>query len=105
MRTLKTEELKAKMENDEAVVIEVLKEEDYNKSHIKGAINIPLRIIGHEAEKRFDKDEPIVVYCSDKDCSASPAAAKKLEDLGFTLIYHFKGGKKAWKEAELPMES
>lgn len=104
MQTITTEELKQKLENNDVTLIEVLEEEEYNKKHIKGALNIPLKKIGFEAKNRFSKDEPLAVYCSDKDCSASPTAAKKLEDLGFTNIYHYEGGKKAWEEAGLAME-
>lgn len=105
MNTIKTEELKQKLEKNKVVLIEVLDEEEYNKSHIKGAVNIPLKRISTEARKRYQDDEEIVVYCSDKECTASPTAAKKLKESGFKNIYHYKGGKKEWKESGLPMES
>lgn len=104
MKTIKTDDLKQKLNNNEVTLIEVLEEEKFKDSHIKGAINIPLKKISTVARQKFDKDDELVVYCSDKDCSASPAAAEKLEDSGFTNVYHYKGGKKAWKEAGLPME-
>jgi rhodanese-related sulfurtransferase len=104
MKTIGTEELKEKLDNNEVTLIEVLEEEEYNKSHIKGAINIPLKKISFEARKKFDKDDNLVVYCSDEDCTASPTAAKKLNDSGFKNVWDYEGGKKAWKEAGLPME-
>ncbi len=105
MKTIKKEELKKKLDNKEAVLIEVLNEKAYKKEHIAGAINIPLKSIGTEAKKRFNKEETMVVYCSDYDCTASPTAARKLDDLGFQEVYDYEGGKKEWKEAGLPMES
>ncbi|MFW5760098.1 MAG: rhodanese-like domain-containing protein [Cyclobacteriaceae bacterium] len=104
MKIIDLETLKKKLENDEVTLIEVLNKEEYEKSHIKGAINIPLKNIGAEAKERFETDDEIVVYCSDEECTASPTAAKKLEDLGFKNVYHFEGGKKEWKEAGHPME-
>jgi len=104
MKTIETEELKEKLENNEVTLIEVLEEEEFNRSHIKGAINIPLKKISFTARKKFDKDDNLVVYCSDKDCTASPTAAKKLKDSGFKNVWDYKGGKKAWNEAGLPME-
>jgi rhodanese-related sulfurtransferase len=104
MKALTKENLKKKLENESTHIIEVLKEEEYNKSHIKGAINIPLKKIGTEAKKRFSEKDEIVVYCSDYECSASPAAAKKLDSLGFKNVYHYAGGKKEWEDAGLPME-
>lgn len=104
MKEINVDELKQKLENKDVILIEVLDKESYEKSHIKGAINIPLKEIGAEAKKRFNKGDEIVVYCSDHECSASPLAAKKLNDLGFKNVYHYKGGKKEWKESGLPME-
>ncbi|MFO7852139.1 MAG: rhodanese-like domain-containing protein [Bacteroidota bacterium] len=104
MKTITKEELKKRLENDDIILIDVLSEEEYKDSHIKGAVNIPLKMIGTKAEEKYDKDDEIVVYCSDADCNASPTAAKKLEDLGFKNVYDFEGGKKEWREAGYPME-
>ncbi|HKL67746.1 MAG TPA: rhodanese-like domain-containing protein [Bacteroidales bacterium] len=104
MKTITKEELKDKLDNKDLILIEVLSEEKYKDEHIKGAINIPLKKIGMEARERLKKDDFIVVYCSNYDCSASPTAAKKLTDLGFENVYDYEGGKKEWKEAGLPME-
>ena len=104
MKTIKLDELKKKLDNENVKLIEVLDEDAYKKEHIKGAINIPLERIGTEAKDRFNMNDEIVVYCSNFDCSASPTAAKKLSNLGFKNVYDFEGGKKQWKEADLPME-
>jgi rhodanese-related sulfurtransferase len=104
MKTIEKEELREKLENEEIILIEVLEEEKFKKEHIKGAINIPLKKIGTVAKQKFDKDDKIIVYCSDYDCTSSPTAAKKLNDLGFTNVYDYEGGKKEWKEAGYPME-
>ena len=104
MKAIKKDELKEKLESGNVTLIEVLDEEKYKKEHIKGAINIPLKKIGTEAKQRFDKDEEIVVYCSDYECTSSPTAAKKLDDLGFENVYDYEGGKKEWKEAGYPMD-
>lgn len=105
LKIITKQELKEKFEqNEDFVLIEVLEEQEYKRMHIKGSINIPLKHIAHEAEKRFNKDEELIVYCSNYDCGASPAAAKKLEAVGFKNIKDFEGGKKEWKEAGFPME-
>ena len=103
MKTIDKENLKKKLDQNAITLIEVLSKESYEKEHIKGAVNIPLEEIGHEAKQRFNKDEPIAVYCSNFDCGASPAAVKKLEDMGFSNVYDYQGGKKDWKDAGLPM--
>jgi len=105
MKTITKDELKNKLENGNIHLVEVLDEEAFKKSHIKGAINIPLKKIGTEAKQRFSEKDEIVVYCSNYDCSASPTAAEKLESLGFENVFDYEGGKKEWSEAGLAMES
>lgn len=104
MKTITTKELRQKLESNQVHVIEVLEEKSFEKSHIQGAVNIPLERIGTEAVERFDKADELIVYCTDYDCTASPTAAKKLEDMGFKNVYDYEAGKQEWKEAGLPME-
>lgn len=106
VQSISRDELKNKLDrNDNFTLVDVLSEDDYKESHIPGAINIPLKVIGSEAEKRFDKDDEIVVYCASTDCDASPRAAEKLEKLGFTNVKDYEEGKKGWKEGGQQLES
>ncbi len=104
-KTISKDELKRKIDqNDDFILIEVLSTEDYQKEHITGAISIPVNNIENEAPEQFDKSKEIVVYCASSSCQASPAAAKKFEEIGYTNVYDYAGGKKEWKEAGYPME-
>lgn len=102
METITTEKLESMQENRDVNLVDVLSEDHFNEEHIEGAENIPLESIASEALNRFDKDEEIVVYCKDKDCSASPKAAEKLEQLGFENVKDYEVGLKGWKEAGNP---
>jgi rhodanese-related sulfurtransferase len=104
MKKINIDELKEKMTNEDIKLIDVLEPEQYEKKHIKNAINIPLKKIATEAKQRFDKDDELVVYCADYECSASPTAAKKLENSGFENVYDYAGGKKEWEDAGYPMQ-
>lgn len=104
-KIISREELASRLDNDGPVVIEVLAPVEYEKEHIKGAINIPHPHIVHHAKEMFHPDQEIVVYCSNWDCQASEIAAQKLVDAGFTNVRRYRAGKDAWKEAGLPMES
>jgi rhodanese-related sulfurtransferase len=48
-----------------AQVVDVLPARDYEKDHIPGAINLPLRRIENEARRVLDPHRPTVVYCAD----------------------------------------
>ncbi len=49
-----------------AAVIEVLPKEQYDKAHIAGAISIPLAVLGDLAPNRISSDQPVIVYCNDR---------------------------------------
>ncbi len=46
-------------------VVDVLGEREYQKSHIAGAVNIPLKKIDRSTADRLAWDEPVIVYCND----------------------------------------
>jgi len=100
-------ELKNKMEaNDRLKIIEVLPQDAFRNFHIPGAMNIPIgdEDFDEKIQKAADKNEEVVVYCKDSDCDASPKAAKRMEQLGFNIVYDYEAGKDDWKEAGLPTE-
>lgn len=80
-------------------LVNVLEPSYFNKEHIPNSINIPL---GNEKrfERRFAKDKTIIVYCASEDCDASPKAAAKLVERGFTDVRDYEGGMKDWKSAD-----
>ena len=62
-RRVTSAELKAMLDKNEAVVIDVRNEASYNAGHIRGAKLIPeVEVANHAAE--FPKDKLIVTYCS-----------------------------------------
>lgn len=103
MKTLTKKELKAMNEQtqEDFVLINVLSQEDFNKQHIRTSINLPYKADDFEkAVERVSgsKDRKIVVYCASFDCNASPKAAEKLDNAGFTHVFDYEGGTKDWFE-------
>jgi thiol peroxidase len=85
-------------------LVDVLDTDHYEREHIKGAISIPLLEIREKAKSLLKEDDLIITYCSSFDCNASSSAAKILLSMGYTNVYHYAGGLKDYKEANLPME-
>ncbi len=85
------EEAKNRMDSDDTIVIlDVRTQEEYEESHIPGAILIPNESIGTEKQEQLpDMDQEILVYCRSGNRSAQ--AAKKLVEAGYTQIYDFGG--------------
>lgn len=58
-------EVQRLVREENAQLVEVLPQEEYEEEHIPGAIDIPLRKIDREARKRLDPKRPVIVYCWD----------------------------------------
>ncbi len=83
--------------NDRPVLINTLSGEAYRAKRIPGSINIPTNRIDRVENIVSDKEQPIVVYCADVDCDASPKAADALVDMGYKQVKDFEEGLKGWK--------
>lgn len=88
---ISAEEAKKMMnENEDIIILDVRTKEEYQESHIEGAILIPDNEITEKAESILtDKSATILVYCRSGRRSAN--ASKELSELGFTNIYDFGG--------------
>lgn len=103
MKTIDRETLKRmnEVEHEDFVLINVLPREAFNKQHIRTSINIPVGsddFVDQVESVAGGKDRKIVVYCANFDCDASPKAARKLEEAGFSNIYDYEGGTEDWFE-------
>lgn len=84
-------------------VVNVLDKPLYDDCHIKGSINVPFMEV-EEVAKSWNKDGEVVFYCSNYQCTASGAAARQLEQLGFENVFVYDAGMAAWYQSGLPVE-
>jgi predicted sulfurtransferase len=63
VRRVSVEELKAALEKNEAVVIDVRGEVEYDMGHIRGSRSLPLGLITSRADE-LPRDKLIVTYCA-----------------------------------------
>ncbi len=88
-----------------AVFVDARPKEFYEKSHIKGAINIPPEYTEKLIKQlNLPKDKMIITYCDDKSCGLSKELALELYSLGFDNVYYLKEGFKGWLSYNLPVE-
>ena len=108
MQTLSTEQVQdIRKQDGKTPLINVLPEEAFEKAHIPGTRNIPVGsddFVSRVEKEAGGKEQPVVVYCANKECDASPKAAKQLEDAGFKHVFDYEGGTEAWKQAGLDIE-
>ena len=85
------EEAKEIMDTEEGyIILDVRTQEEYDESHIPGAIVISHDEIAEKAEEMLtDKDQLILVYC--RSGRRSKLAAEVLVELGYTNIKEFGG--------------
>lgn len=86
------------------VLVDARGHDAFASQHIPGAINIPSDDAARLATDVLARDQAIVAYCSDLDCSASPTLAGKLVDLGFSDVTDFAGGLEEWSNAGYHVE-
>ena len=84
------------METEEDyIILDVRRPDEYAGGHIKGAVNIPNETIAEEEISQLpDKDQLILVYC--RSGNRSKQASEKLAKLGYTNIKEF-GGINTWQ--------
>lgn len=101
MKTITTEDLKAlKGQNGDLTLVNTLAADDFQKTKIPGAINVPLASDDFAARVEKEaggKDKPVVVYCANEQCNSSELAARKLESAGFSAVSRYTGGAAAWQ--------
>jgi rhodanese-related sulfurtransferase len=91
---------------DDFVLVDALAPMVYAHSHLPGAINLPPSAVDATrlAKRIPDRGMEIVVYCSNPSCDDSVVTGQRLQELGYTNVRHFAGGKDEWRERGLPLE-
>ena len=75
---------------------------DYQKSHIPGAMSLPITTTYggiRGAVATMPKKNRVIVYCQSNQCSWSDEIARQLAAHDYNKVYIFRGGMRAWDEA------
>jgi rhodanese-related sulfurtransferase len=85
-------------ENDDAILIDVREDNEWNAAHAAGAIHLGKGIIERDIERTVpDKDTELILYCGGGYRSA--LASDALQKMGYTNVWSMAGGWRAWNEA------
>lgn len=104
-QTIDARELRERLTSDDRpVLVNALAREAFEEQRIPGSISVPASEAMRLVPDLLAKDQPIVVYCSSRNCTASPTLAQKLVDLGYTEVIDFEGGVDEWERAGLAMQ-
>jgi rhodanese-related sulfurtransferase len=100
LTTISADELKNVLEGPRPpVLINTLPRSAHEARHIPGSINVATDDVDRIETLVPNKDEAIVVYCANADCTASLKAAQRLEEMGYTNVADFEDGYAGWRQA------
>jgi len=98
------DELKAHLNADDLVVVDVRERDAYEASHIPGARHLPRGQLELRVNQAFpDPNVRIVTYC--EVGKISTLAAATLKQMGFPNVMGLDAGIKTWIERGYPTES
>lgn len=87
--------------SDRACLLDVRGMDEYQDSHIPGAVHIPMGYVPGRAVE-LPHDRPLIVQCGGG--LRSQVVASLLQRQGFTNVLNLAGGIDNWKRAGLPIE-
>ncbi|MED5354592.1 MAG: rhodanese-like domain-containing protein [Bacteroidota bacterium] len=94
---MNSDELIEFIELNDAILVDVRTEDEYNSGYIENSLNIDYfsDVFSVNADK-LDKNTPIILYC--RSGNRSSMSANKISKLGFKEIYNLEGGILEWIE-------
>ena len=100
------EEARRLFESGQALFIDARHVLDFQRGHIRHAINIPLgEFSGHRADlSAIGQNRILVTYCDGSQCNSSMELAALLSGMGYAEVKNFYGGWQEWSSAQLPIE-
>lgn len=88
--------------HDNAIILDVREEKEFNEAHILNSIHIPLKSVENKlGELEKYKSQPVIVNCRSGQRSMTTCAL--LSKNGFEKVFNMGGGIMAWKNAKLPV--
>ena len=95
------EEAVKKLQNHEAVIVDVRETDEWEEEHIPNAIHLSRGTIELDIEEKVsDPNAMVIVHCGGGGRAA--LAAESLQKMGYKNVRSIAGGLKAWKAAGLP---
>ncbi len=101
-KSITTQVLTNLVNQENAVIVDIRGQADFNKGHIQGAVNIPLSQIKENCKdlEKY-KERPIIVVCANG--IQVNAACDSLRKAGIDSLHKLAGGMGAWTGDNLPL--
>jgi len=96
IQTLTMDEVMNKLNTESVLLLDLRPKEEYETSHIAGAISVPMEELEHYM-RSLPQGTEVIAYCRGPLCVYSAIAAQKLQEEGFTA-YRMDEGLNEWQE-------
>lgn len=103
IRVITREEVRQRLKDGSAVVINILSRKEYDEIHIKGSISIPYDLLENGELDAIGNQRNVITYCKSYDCGASMGAARILKEKGYNAMV-YGGGIREWEQSGMPVE-
>lgn len=104
VRYLTLEEAHVLYNSEQAIFMDARPVKDFAYMHIPGALSVPYTEAKQiQSVLDMDRDQLIVVYCSNRNCPMAEYLATRLSELHFKKVYIFEGGMQEWYDARYPL--
>ena len=95
-------ELTRLINHENAIVVDLRKQDEFNNGHILNSKNVPVdQFSDREKELETYKTRTVILCCNMGN--DSPRIARILNQKGFENVYCLKGGIQSWRSASLPL--
>jgi rhodanese-related sulfurtransferase len=103
VRTIERDELRHKVDAKDPrfKLVMALGDWEFRTKHIPGSLHFD---DASGMLSGLQKDDEIVVYCSNPPCLASVTAYQRLVQEGYTNVRRYAGGIEDWENAGMPLE-
>ena len=102
VRNIGREELQSRLADARSLRLVMCRpESEFQEKHIPGSIRFETR---DEMLAGLQRDDEIVVYCTNPDCLASQVVYRLLVEHGYKNVRRYAGGLVDWEDAGLPLE-
>ncbi len=102
-----TEQTQQRLNDGRAMILDARPEEEFREGRLPGAMSVPYNEIESAFEQVqlfFTPETEIITYCSGQACDDSFMLSRFLQEQGYTNVFIYAGGFKAWEDADLPVE-
>ena len=105
MHSITREELKQAIEHNDIVIVDARSPEEFQKSHLPAALNIPAGRAAELAPQLIpSKNARLVTYCVNFTWKLSEQLARELRTLGYKNVRIYEEGRQDWMNAGLPLQ-